>query len=73
MPNFFLQLQKYDFQLQHAPDKTMLVSAWKYKTKLSQSYLNDVNPEFDKKYLNLTFNLICALYLFKFNHLVSPD
>ena len=51
----------------------MLVSVWKYNTKLSQSYLNDVNPEFDKKYLNLTFNLICALYLFKFTHLVSPD
>ena len=51
MQNFFLRLQKYDFQLEYAPDKTMLVSAWRYNAKLSQSYLNDVNPEFDENIL----------------------
>ena len=51
MQIFFLTLQKYDFQLDYAPDKTMLVSAWRYNAKLSQSYLNDVNPEFDENIL----------------------
>ena len=51
MQIFFLTLQKYDFQLDYAPDKTMLVSAWRYNAKLSQSYLNDVNPQFDKNIL----------------------
>ena len=64
MQNVFLRLQKYDFQLKYAPDKTMLVSVWRYSAKLSQSYLNDVNPEFDKNIL---------IFPFKFTHLVNPD
>ena len=40
---FFLQLQKYDFELEYAPGKTMLVS-----DTLSRSYLSDIKPEFDK-------------------------
>ena len=41
-PKIFLQLQKYDFELQDAPGKTMLVS-----DTSSRSYLNDIKPEFD--------------------------
>ena len=41
-PKIFLQLQKYDFELQYAPGKTMLVS-----DTSSRSYLNDIKPEFD--------------------------
>ena len=44
--NFFLRLQKYDFELEYAPGKTMLVS-----DSLSRSYLNDIKPEFDKNTL----------------------
>ena len=51
MQNFFLRLQKYDFQLDYAPDKTMSVSAWRYNAKISQRYLNDVNLEFDENIL----------------------
>ena len=40
---FFLRLQKYDFELEYAPGKTMLVS-----DALSRSYLNDIKPEFDR-------------------------
>ena len=43
---FFLRLQKYDFQLEYAPDKTVLVS-----DTLRRSYLNDVKPEFDENTL----------------------
>ena len=43
---FFLQLQKYDFELEYAPSKTMLVS-----DALSQSYLSDIEPEFDQNTL----------------------
>ena len=42
-PKIFLQLQKYDFELEYAPGKTMLVS-----DTLSRSYLSDIKPEFDK-------------------------
>ena len=40
---FFGRLQKRDFELEYAPDKTTLVS-----DTLSRSYLNDIKPEFDK-------------------------
>ena len=43
---FFLRLQKYDFQLEYAPGKTVLVS-----DTLRRSYLNDVKPEFDENTL----------------------
>ena len=43
---FFLQLQKYDFELEYAPSKTMLVS-----DALNQSYLSDIEPEFDQNTL----------------------
>ena len=43
---FFLRLPKYDFQLEHAPGKTMLVS-----NALSRSYLNDIKPEFEENAL----------------------
>ena len=43
---FFLWLQKYHFELEYAPGKTMLVS-----DALSQSYLNDIEPEFDQNAL----------------------
>ena len=43
---FFLRLQKYDFELEYAPGKTMLVS-----DSLSRSYLNDIKPGFDKNTL----------------------
>ena len=39
-------MQKYDFQLEYAPGKTVLVS-----DTLSRSYLNDVKPEFDENTL----------------------
>ena len=40
---FFLRLQKYDFELEYAPGKTMLVS-----DTLSRSYLNKIKLEFHK-------------------------
>ena len=43
---FFLRLQKYDFELEYAPGKTMLVS-----DTLSRSYLNAIKPEFDESTL----------------------
>ena len=44
--NFSLWLQKYDFELEYAPGKTMLVS-----DALSQSYLNNIEPEFNENSL----------------------
>ena len=49
----FLQFQKYDFQLEYAPGKTMLVS-----DTFSRSYLNDIKPEFDLKTLIWHVHLI---------------
>ena len=43
---FFLRLQKYDFELEYATDKTMLVS-----DTFSRSYLNNIKLKFDKNTL----------------------
>ena len=42
----FLRLKKYNFELEYATGKTMLVS-----DTLSQSCLNDIRPEFDENTL----------------------
>ena len=46
IPKFSLRLQKYDFEFEYAPGKTMLVS-----DTSSRSYLNDIKPEFDENTL----------------------
>ena len=45
-PKFFFRMQKYDFELEYAPGKTMLVS-----DTLSRTYLNAIKPEFDESTL----------------------
>ena len=39
-------MQKYDFELEYVPVKTMLLS-----NALSRSYLNDIKPEFNENTL----------------------
>ena len=59
---FFLRLQKYDFELEYAPGKTMLVS-----DTLSRSYLNAIKPEFDES------TLIRHVHFILLNLPISPS
>ena len=55
-------MQKYNFELKFVPGKTMLVS-----DALGRSYLNDIEPEFDKNIFDMYISS------FQIYPLVSPD